>query len=140
MAGSAKFLLHLGESLDLAMQEGKGGGDAKRISAEWVRQPTMVETNCQNLISDIQKPLNARSGQAGNLAEIKGVQSLLVDCKYMHVHRGGNEVAHTLAQHARRCHENAVVRLEAPECVRELIRREAAGRVTPAYACNRSVP
>jgi hypothetical protein len=43
---------------------------------------------------------------------------------YRHVHRGANEVAHTLAQRAKRCHENVVVHLEAPECVRELIRRE----------------
>jgi hypothetical protein len=84
----------------------------------------------------IERTVRSSRKSSGN----QRVQSLLVDCKYMHVHRGGNEVAHTLAQHARRCHENAVVRLEAPECVRELIRREAAGRVTPAYACNRSVP
>jgi hypothetical protein len=27
--GSAKFLLHLGDSMDLATQEGKSGGDRK---------------------------------------------------------------------------------------------------------------
>jgi hypothetical protein len=105
-----------------------------------VRQPTLLETDCQNLISDIQKPTNARSGQAGILTEIQGVKSMLPDCKLFHVRRGANEVAHTLAQRASRCLESVVMRLDTPEFVRELIRREAAGSVNPSYGCSRSVP
>jgi hypothetical protein len=142
--GSAKFLLHLGDSMDLATQEGKSGGDRKgkkpiigarkqsdarlngssqqrweppptgwvklntdasfcketgetrlgiivrdsegkamcaawrelrgcgspeqaeaeaylerlRLTVEWVRQPTLVEADYQNLINDIQKSTN----------------------------------------------------------------------------------
>jgi hypothetical protein len=64
---------------------------------------------------------------------------MLVDCKFGHVRRGVNEVAHTLAQRASRCHESAVIHLELPEFVRELIRTEATGLVSHAYAYNRSV-
>jgi hypothetical protein len=111
-----------------------------RLLDEWVRQPMMVETNCKNLISNIQKPVNVWSDLAGILEEIKGVRSLMVDCQFEHVYWGANEVAHAFAQHVSRCHESVVMRLEAPEFVCEMIRNKAVGQVNPAYACNRSVP
>jgi hypothetical protein len=120
-------------SLEQAEAEACLGG--MRLLDEWVQQPMMVETNCKNLISDIQKPVNVWSDLAGILEEIKGVRSLMVDCQFEHVYRGANEVVHVS-----RCHESVVMRLEAPEFVCEMIRNKAVGQVNPAYACNRSVP
>jgi hypothetical protein len=89
--------------------------EGMRLTAEWVRQPTLVETYCKNLISDIQKPVITWSGLAGILEEIKGVQSLMVDCQFEHVYRGANEVTHALAQRASRYHESVVMGPEATE-------------------------
>jgi hypothetical protein len=49
---------------------------------------------------DVQKPIDAQASQAGILEEIKGALSLLPECKFHHVRRGSNEVAHALAQRA----------------------------------------
>jgi hypothetical protein len=49
---------------------------------------------------DVQKPIDAQASQAGILEEIKGALSLLPECKFNHVRRGSNEVAHALAQRA----------------------------------------
>jgi hypothetical protein len=83
--------------------------EGMRLTAEWVRQPTLVETYCKNLINDIQKPVIAWSGLAGILEEIKGVRSLMVDCQFEHVYMGVNEFALALAQRASRCHESVVM-------------------------------
>jgi hypothetical protein len=55
--------------------------------AEWVRQPIMVESHCQNLIQDVQGPIDARASQAGMLKEIKGAIRL-PGCKLNHVRSG----------------------------------------------------
>jgi ribonuclease HI len=59
-----------------------------RLTAEWVRQPTIVESDCQNLIQDVQGPIDARASQAGMLKEIKGAIRLLPGCKLNHVRSG----------------------------------------------------
>jgi hypothetical protein len=41
-----------------------------RLTMEWIRQLTWAETDCQNLVNDIQRLSNARSSLAGILAEI----------------------------------------------------------------------
>jgi ribonuclease HI len=111
-----------------------------RLTAEWIRQPTWVETDCQNLVNDIQRPSNARSRLAGILAEIQAMRNILPECNFRHVRRGSNEVAHGLARRDSIHQECVVMRLNAPSFVRELIQRGAAGSPDPSFACNRVVP
>jgi hypothetical protein len=102
--------------------------------AEWVRQPIMVESDCQNLIQDVQGPIDARASQAGMLKEIKGAIRL-PGCKLIMF-----EVAHVLAQRAGRWQECVAMRLDVPEFVRDIVPREGEEAVRLARACNRSNP
>jgi hypothetical protein len=63
------------------------------LMLEWIQQPTLVETDCLNLVQD-----DTRLSLVGLLLEIKAVASLLPECKYGHTHRDTNRVAHMLAQ------------------------------------------
>jgi hypothetical protein len=105
-----------------------------------VKQSTLVESDCLNLTREVQKPIDTRTNHAGILVEIKGAMSLPSDCKVHHVLRGANEIAHALAQRAKRCQEYVVLRHSAPEFIRDLVTREAAVYVNTTHACNCSLP
>jgi hypothetical protein len=73
-----------------------------RLSAEWIRQPTSVESDCSNLVNDIRLPANSRSSLAGVLSEIRAVRAILPDFNFRHTYRNSNKVAHALVQRALR--------------------------------------
>jgi hypothetical protein len=87
-----------------------------RLTTKWVKQSTLVESDCLNLIREVQKTTG--STYAGILVEIKGAMGLLPDCKVSHIQREANEIAHTLAQRANRQQEYVVMRLNNPEFIR----------------------
>jgi hypothetical protein len=66
-----------------------------RLAVEWIRKPAYLETDCSTLIQDIVKENESRSVLAGILSEIKAVGGHLPACKFTHVRRDANIVAHT---------------------------------------------
>jgi hypothetical protein len=59
------------------------------------------------------------------------MRSLLPECKFSHVDRETNMVAHSLAQRAYSLQECVVVRFNAPQCVRSMIREDAPSVAAP---------
>jgi hypothetical protein len=64
------------------------------------------------------------------------LRSLLPECMFRNARRDSNWVAQALAQRAIREQEWVVKRHDAPECVRDMIRREAAGTHGTSHDCN----
>jgi chaperone required for assembly of F1-ATPase len=58
-----------------------------RLTAEWVKQSTLVESDRLNLTREVQKPIDTRTNHAEILVEIKGAMILLSNCKVRHVLR-----------------------------------------------------
>jgi hypothetical protein len=76
-----------------------------------------------------------RTQQAVVLAEIKGVTRLLPACRFMHIRRDANQVAHGLARLAIQARCAKVMRFQAPSEVQALVDREWTGRLR-AYNSN----
>jgi hypothetical protein len=79
-----------------------------RLVAEWVGKPMYAELDCLSLVRVVQVEHEARSTWAGVIYEIKRVGNLLPDCRYTHVCREANMVAHMLASHALRSQDSAI--------------------------------
>jgi hypothetical protein len=108
-----------------------------RLSVEWIRQTTCVESDCSNLVKALGQEVDQRSRWAGILLEIKEVGNLLPAYYLRHTHREGNHVAHLLAQKALR-RENCVVRrFNMPQEVRGQVVAETRAMCPPN--CNSNV-
>jgi hypothetical protein len=97
-----------------------------RLVAEWVRQPTCVETDCSNLVIALGRDTKRWSTWAGTIGETKATNNLLPGCNFKHISREANMAAHRLAQRAMARHECAVMRYDMPEEIRYLVQSEAA--------------
>jgi hypothetical protein len=104
-----------------------------------VQQPTCLESDCSNLIKDVQLKGNPRAPLAGIHAEIRGLMNILPECKVQHVNRCVNRVAHKLAQHALKNQECVVMRFNYLVCVRDLIVREESGLDDSPPGCNQTL-
>jgi hypothetical protein len=81
---SWRFLEHVAsaeEAEALACLEGT------RLAVNWIRQPTVVESDCLSLTKTIQAPVQNRASWAGIIKETKDLSLLLPDCCFMHVRR-----------------------------------------------------
>jgi hypothetical protein len=96
-----------------------------RLVAEWIGKPTYAESVCLTLVRALQE-YEDRSAWAGVIAEIKRVANLLSGCRFNHVRRDANMVAHMLANHALRSQDSAVMRYDMPSLVRSQVEVEAA--------------
>jgi hypothetical protein len=56
--------------------------DGLRLATEWIRQPTVVESDCQTLIMAIKDRGSSRGQWAGIIQEIKALSNLLPDCNF----------------------------------------------------------
>jgi hypothetical protein len=110
-----------------------------RLTAEWIRQPTCVESDCSNLAKALGQEMEPRSSWAGILSEIKAAGNLLPACSFSHIHREGNQVAHLLAQKALRRKECVLMRHNMPPEIRTQVDTESARRVNYPLTCNPNV-
>jgi hypothetical protein len=69
-----------------------------------------------------------RSSWSGMLTEIQTAANLLPECKFRHIRRGQNTVAHNLVQKVIRHQECVAMRFDVPPCIQELINAEATSR------------
>jgi hypothetical protein len=109
---------------------------AVRLSLEWIKQPTCVESDCSNLVMALGQRVNQRSSCAGTLLEIQEASNLLPACSFRYTHREGNQVAHRLAQKAIWWDKNMVMRFDMPQEVRDLVIAEAVNKATCPQICN----
>jgi ribonuclease HI len=92
-----------------------------RLAAEWICQPIWVESDCASLIQALGRTTDARSSIFGILSEIQAVKNILPDCKFSHIRRHLNIVAHNLAHESFLKKQSLVMRYDVPQCVRELV-------------------
>jgi hypothetical protein len=102
-----------------------------RLSAEWVRQPAIIETDCANIIRALRSKTEGRAAWEGILKEIRAACMLLPVVKFQYIRRTANKVAHTLAQHAMHTKEFGVKRLQTPRCISKLVGLEATSTRGP---------
>jgi ribonuclease HI len=107
-----------------------------RLTAEWVRQPTYVESDCLNLIHALRKTAESRSSWEGIITEAKAICRLLPGVYFQHIRREANRVAHELSQFAMTQQQCVVMRLNAPECVKGILEKEAPERASTVIPCN----
>jgi ribonuclease HI len=106
-----------------------------RLAADWIRQPTIVESDCQQLITAVRAKAEVTSHWGGVIQDIQAVSELLPSCDFVHVKRGGNVVAHLLARRALQHSECIVSRFSTPACVRTQCAIEAVG-TRSSEVCN----
>jgi hypothetical protein len=76
-----------------------------------------------------------RSQWAGTISEIRGLSQILPDCKFLHVNRDANRVAHQLAKRAQERQEWMMLRHDVPPDIRSLAQADSAG----SSSCNEQV-
>jgi hypothetical protein len=68
------------------------------LSMEWIRLSTEIETDCAELDKALSNVDVRWSRWVGIISEIKETSRMLPLCKFMHVRREANQVAHDLAK------------------------------------------
>ncbi|GJN39711.1 hypothetical protein PR202_gb28846 [Eleusine coracana subsp. coracana] len=92
-----------------------------RLTAEWVREPAIVEADCSTLIQSLVGTGQTREGWRGIRQEIQAASELLPECMFRKVSRNANRVAHALAKRAMSKGEFVVKRFGYPPCVGSLV-------------------
>jgi hypothetical protein len=85
-----------------------------RLVAEWIKQPVCVESDCANLIPTISRKEEDRSRWVGIIKEIQATGDILPGCRFSHIKREANQVAHELCQRALRNQQAVVMRFRVP--------------------------
>jgi hypothetical protein len=85
-----------------------------RLVAEWIKQPVCVESDCENLILAISRKEEDRSRWVGIIKEIQATGDILPGCRFSHIKREANQVAHELCQRALRNQQVVVMRFRVP--------------------------
>ena len=109
-AGSAEEVLACKEGLTLA--------------AEWTKSPSILESDCANIIKYLHQPERQRSASTFTIQEAPEEARKLPSVVFLHTGREFNLVAHTLAQLARRLSHSAVWCNRFPFCVEQLVARD----------------
>lgn len=65
-----------------------------KLVADWIKEPTVVESDCKTLIATLVLPLKERAQWSDLIDGIRRVGHLLPACNFCHVRREGNMVAH----------------------------------------------
>jgi hypothetical protein len=112
---SWRFLNHCGSP---AEAEAAACLDEVRLAIEWVRQGVQIEVDCLSLIKAIKGGGEDRAPWRGIISEIISTSNLLPACKFAHVGRQANEVAHRLARRGLQTKEWAVMRFDMPDDVK----------------------
>jgi ribonuclease HI len=112
--------------------------EGMRLVAEWIRQPTCVESDCLSLTNALNNGAEARAGWAG-ISEIQAIGTILPECTFRHIRKDANKVAHSLAQQALSRQGGVVMRHGMPECVRRQVEVEAAEGIGPTIPCNSTI-
>lgn len=72
-----------------------------RLTAEWVQQQTVVESDCSQLIDGLRSAAPTRASWVGILKDIWAVGALLPEIAFSKIKRDANMIAHNLAQPVR---------------------------------------
>src|SRR4051812_21796447 len=96
---------------------------------EWCEMPLVVEGDCLMLIAGLKDSSRDKSRFGLILQEIKLLCNNLMDVVFSKINRESNRVAHELAQLAKRGVEAAVLRLEAPPCIDDLLVKDCNGLI-----------
>ncbi|CAN6302143.1 unnamed protein product [Urochloa humidicola] len=95
-----------------------------QLLSKWFRGPTVIDSDCHNVVSALKSKSDNRASFANMVKEIKSCLSVFPEVEVCKVGRECNRVAHELAQLAKRCMHSAVWRDQAPVCVHELLRND----------------
>ena len=92
-----------------------------QLSNEWIRKPTMIESDCHCVVTSLLFDDENRASFSNIVKEIKFAMSAMPEVKVCKIGRECNKVAHELAQLAKRCMHSAVWRDQSPSCIHELV-------------------
>jgi 2-C-methyl-D-erythritol 4-phosphate cytidylyltransferase len=95
-----------------------------RLALEWSRSKTIIESDCLSAVLAACRPGVDKSQLAFIVNDIKHVSRMLAEVRFQYVRREQNEVAHELAQFAKRMSHSAVWHAQVPQCVESLIAKE----------------
>lgn len=99
---------------------------ASTLAREWVLMPTIVES-CSELIDGLSSNSWEKARHGYLLSDIKRTLAEFPEYKFSPVNRGRNRVAHELAQVAKRGVQAAVLRLDSPPFLAELLQLDCKG-------------
>jgi len=94
------------------------------LAAEWVTLPSILESDCANIVRFLSQPERQRSPSSFTIQEALEEAAKLPRVEFHHVGRELNSVAHSLAQLARRLNHSAVWPNRFPFCVEQLVARD----------------
>jgi ribonuclease HI len=109
-----KFISDAGSAEEVEALACKGG---LLLAAEWMSSPSILESDCANIIKYLHQPEPQRSASALTIQEALEEARKLQSVVFLHVGREFNSVAHSLAQLARRLSHSAVWHNRFPFCV-----------------------
>jgi hypothetical protein len=112
--------------------------EGMRLATDWLRQPTMVESDCLGLIKEIRSGEDSRASWVGSIAEIKALSQLLLECSFRHVRRDANQVAHELARLAMRRKQSRVKCFSFPPEISRVVQKDGQNYVMSGLGCNPS--
>lgn len=77
--------------------EGEAMLEGTRLTAEWVRAPAILVSDCANLIEALKTEAYTRLSWASVVADIQAAATLMPGCSFERITRERNSVAHALA-------------------------------------------
>jgi hypothetical protein len=109
-----------------------------RMTLQWAPQLVIMESDCLMFIRALQSQGENIFNWLGLIQEIKGASVLLPECRFVHVKRESNLVAHLLVRRALQLNEGGMRRHGCPKCVSHQCNIEAA-RIRPVDVCNSTI-
>jgi hypothetical protein len=107
-----------------------------QLTVEGVRLPTEVETDCSALVQAVNTAGSSSARRPGLILEIKDISRLLPDCKVAHVRRDANQVAHGLAQLAKKKRQCMVMHGNVPQEIQAMVANDRQGTNARDTICN----
>jgi len=89
------------------------------LAADWAPLPAIVESDCSVVIKYLNCPSGQRSSSTFLIEDAMEEAGKLPRVEFRHVSRMQNQVAHELAQMAKRLRHSAVWRERVPVCVEQ---------------------
>ena len=109
--------------------EAKACYEGIKQATEWIKKPTIIESDCLCLVEALKTPMDNKSRYSNIVKEIKHATRMIPDVRFSKIGRECNRVSHELAQLARRTLHSTVWRENFPFCISDLLKLE----------CNNSV-
>jgi hypothetical protein len=101
-----------------------------------IQQPIHAETNYSGLVKSLRSGGKSIARWAGIIDEIINISNLLPACKFEHIRREANKVAHQPARRGLEKKEWVVMHHAMPKEIRSLVLAKTTGVLNSSFHCN----